>query len=51
MGASSSAVYSEFSSDEKAEISRLLQSKYLTLQEQNPNTNSNDAVLFEALQR
>lgn len=50
MGASPSTAFHDFSSEEKAEISRVLQSKYLDLKEKNSNS-ADDTQLFEALKR
>lgn len=48
MGGTPSVAFHDFSSDEKAEISRVLQSKYLDLKE-NDGASPDDTLLFEAL--
>lgn len=50
MGASPSAAFHDFSSEEKAQISRVLQSKYLALKDKQ-SSDPNDTQLFEALKR
>lgn len=50
MGGSPSVTFHDFSSEEKAEISRVLQSKYLDLKGAG-EPSRNDTVLFETLKR
>lgn len=50
MGASASTIFHDFSQEEKAEISRVLQSKYLELKEETGQSPT-DTLLFDALKK